>query len=187
MVATTVFDTIGVTLQIKVPTNARASRSTSTSTRASGPSTSAPTFNDSFVAWLQSAAWLGNGGDLNIAFDSMGNAVSVNNALLQPLHAEHADRLRRDTGRAGTAACTAGPNELQGTGFYNLGTYCTSQRTGGGATGWLTTKAPVKGGETITLQLIIWDTGDANWDSSVLLDNLTWYGATQVVKTAPSP
>jgi hypothetical protein len=26
----------------------------------------------------------------------------------------------------------------------------------------------------MTLQLIIWDTGDPNWDSSVLLDHFRW-------------
>ena len=75
---------------------------------------------------------------------------------------------------------------LLGTGFYNLGTYCTSQSTGGGATGWLTSTAPVKGGETITLQLIIWDTGDANWDSSVLVDHVQWYGTPTAAGTKPA-
>jgi hypothetical protein len=28
--------------------------------------------------------------------------------------------------------------------------------------------------ETITIQFIIWDTGDWNYDSSVLLDNWAW-------------
>ncbi|HEY8086648.1 MAG TPA: hypothetical protein VIF09_02355, partial [Polyangiaceae bacterium] len=74
----------------------------------------------------------------------------------------------------------SGPGELQGTGFYNLGKYCSAQSTGGGATGWLTTKAPVKQAETITIQFIIWDTGDQNWDSSVLVDHFTWQpGPTQ--------
>jgi hypothetical protein len=52
----------------------------------------------------------------------------------------------------GTSKCAAGPADLQGTGFYNLGTYCTSQSTGGAATGWLTTFAPVQGSEEMTLR-----------------------------------
>ena len=32
--------------------------------------------------------------------------------------------------------------------------------TSGGATGWLTSSAPVNAGEQFTLDLIIWDTGD---------------------------
>jgi hypothetical protein len=127
---------------------------------------------------------MGSGGDLNISFDAMNNPVSVNNGFF--------DRCTPNTqtgcmgGPGGTASCAGGPGELQGTGFYNLGSYCGNQSTGGGATGWLTTKAPVKGGEVITLQFIIWDTGDQNWDSSVLVDNLTWYGTPQMTGTGRS-
>ena len=44
----------------------------------------------------------------------------------------------------------------------------------GGATGWLTSQAPVEAGETFTLEFMIWDTDDGTLDSSVLLDNFTW-------------
>ena len=44
----------------------------------------------------------------------------------------------------------------------------------GGATGWLTTKAPVKPGETITLRFLVLDEGDAKLDSAVLIDNFKW-------------
>jgi len=179
-----VFDTIGVTLQIQVPKNVSGLSFDFDFHSSEWPEYACSTYNDQFVAWLQSEAWLGNVGDLNVAFDTMGNVISVNTPFL--------DRCTpgTPTGCAGTvmgtATCTAGPTELQGTGFYNLGTYCTTPSTGGGSTGWLTTTAPVHGGETITLQLIIWDTGDANWDSSVLVDNLRWYAAPQPVKTTPS-
>ena len=46
--------------------------------------------------------------------------------------------------------------------------------TSGGGTGWLTSQAPVQPGEIISLEFLIWDTGDESYDSSVLLDNLTW-------------
>ncbi len=39
------------------------------------------------------------------------------------------------------------------------------------------TKAPVVPGETITIQFIIWDTGDHVLDSSVLVDNWKWDAA----------
>jgi hypothetical protein len=48
--------------------------------------------------------------------------------------------------------------------------------TNGGATGWLTSQAPVQAGETFTIEFIIWDTGDGFLDSSVLVDNFTWVG-----------
>ncbi|HRZ79243.1 MAG TPA: hypothetical protein P5044_04480, partial [bacterium] len=44
----------------------------------------------------------------------------------------------------------------------------------GGGTKWLTTTAPVVPGETITLKFAIWDTGDTQVDSLVLIDNFRW-------------
>jgi len=134
------------------------------------------------VAWLQSTAWGGHGtGDFNLAFDQTGNCISVNSPFLTRCTAGTPTGCSGTV--AGTATCPGGPTELQGTGFYNLGVYCTSQSTGGGATGWLTTTAPVMGGEIITLQFIIWDTGDALYDSSVLVDHLTWYGTPKAAET----
>jgi hypothetical protein len=67
-----------------------------------------------------------------------------------------------------TAACPGGVAELAGTGFDARGPWCfVTESTGGGATGWLTSKAPVAPGETITIEFIIRDTGDPNYDSSV--------------------
>jgi hypothetical protein len=182
-VGTVVMDTIGVTLQIKVPSNAQGLSFDFDFYSGEWPEYVCTPYNDSFVAWLQSAAWMGtNGnGDLNISFDAMGNPVSVNNGFFD--HCTPNSQTGCAGGNTQTAACTGGASELQGTGFYNMGMYCSGQTTGGGATGWLTSKAPVKGGETITLQFIIWDTKDQNWDSSVLIDHLTWYGTTTTTGT----
>jgi hypothetical protein len=58
----------------------------------------------------------------------------------------------------------------------------------GGATGWLSSQAPVKPGETFTLDLMIWDTGDGDLDSSVLLDNFQWVAGDVAVSTErPGP
>ena len=53
----------------------------------------------------------------------------------------------------------------------------------GGGTSWLTTDAPVLGGETITLDLTIFDVGDQGWDSHVLIDNFRWGLNTTTVGT----
>ena len=178
--ANAVFDAIGVNLKVKVPANAQGFQFDFDFYSSEWPEYVCTDFNDSFVAWLTSTAFTGTGGDLNISFDAKNNPVSVNNGFFDRCTPNAA------TGCAGgttaTAACSAGPAELLGTGFYNLGIYCPKggQTTGGGSTGWLTSKAPVKQGETITIQFIIWDTGDQNWDSSVLVDNFTWQpGPTQ--------
>ena len=52
------------------------------------------------------------------------------------------------------------PADLVGTGFDQ-----------DGATGWVTTIAPVTGGETISISFEIYDVADGVWDSAVLIDN----------------
>jgi hypothetical protein len=60
--------------------------------------------------------------------------------------------------------------ELAGTGFDN------SFGTGaaGGATSWLRTSAPIHGTDEFSIRFTIWDTGDHNLDSTVLVDNFQW-------------
>ncbi|MBK8253908.1 MAG: choice-of-anchor L domain-containing protein [Polyangiaceae bacterium] len=75
----------------------------------------------------------------------------------------------------------ANPNELVGTGF--------DVWDDAGATSWLQTQAPIKGGDEITVRFAIWDTGDSAWDSTALVDNFQWIanGGTVVVGTIPIP
>ena len=68
-----------------------------------------------------------------------------------------------------------------------MGNFSGQTDSGGGGTGWLTTKAPVQPGETITLEFRIWDTGDSAYDSSVLLDNWTWETTDTSVGTVRPP
>jgi hypothetical protein len=55
------------------------------------------------------------------------------------------------------------------------------------STYWLGTKAPVKGGEIITLRWTVYDSGDNALDSTTLIDNFQWIanGGTVVVGTDP--
>ncbi len=59
---------------------------------------------------------------------------------------------------------------LQGTGFDTW----TIASDPGGATSWLTSSAPVKGGAEVTVRFAIWDGGDPVMDSSVLIDDFEW-------------
>ena len=140
-------------------------------------------FNDSFVAWLTSAAFSGNSGDFNISYDTNNNPINVNNAFFQACSPANADV--GCLGNPSTDACKLGDSELQGTGFYDPGSNCSQNDSGGGSTSWLTTQAPVQPGETITLQFIVWDTGDQVYDSSVLLDNWQWQAGDTSVVTHP--
>jgi hypothetical protein len=72
-------------------------------------------------------------------------------------------------------ACPFGNSELALTGMQ-------LNNTGGGTT-WLTTDAPVLPGETITLDLMIFDVSDHLLDSLTLLDNFRWNVQTAVVGT----
>lgn len=176
-------DVVNLKLQIKVPANAKGFQFDFNFYSGEWPEFECTTFNDSFVAWLTSTAWQGKNNDFNISFDGNSNPVSVNNSFFDVCSPAGLACSNMPT----PSTCKLGNNELQGTGFYSPGTYCgVKQDSGGGATGWLTTAAPVAAGETITLQFMIWNTGDEAYDSSVLIDNWQWAaGDTTVTTTRP--
>jgi hypothetical protein len=180
-------DVINLKTQIKVPANAQGISFDFSFASSEWPEYVCTDFNDSFIAYMQSSAW--NGGTSgNIAFDAMGNPMSVNVGFLSECSPAGAATGCNGT-VMGTAACANGAGALTGSGFDDLGMWCNGQSSsGGGATGWLRTTAPVRAGETISLEFIIWDTGDAQYDSSVVLDHLTWLpSAPAAAVTAPSP
>jgi hypothetical protein len=186
-VASDVHDVAAVKLSIKVPDNAQGIAFDFNFHSGEWPEFVCTSYNDGFIAYLKSSAF--NGGTAeNISFDAQNNPVSVNNGFF-----DHCTP-NTQTGCSGggifgggtlkTAVCAGGESELAGTGFESKGKYCANKlSTGGGATGWLTSQAPVKPGEIITLEFMIWDTGDANYDSSVLLDHLTWSPTPTITKT----
>lgn len=185
-------DASSLTLQVKTPANAQGLQFDFDFYSSEWPEYVCTNFNDSFVAWLQSAAFTGKNGDLNISYDAKGNPVSVNNAFFETCTMNASTGCCANQGQngcgqpTGTAVCMNGPGGLASTGFEDDGTYCGGPSTGGGATGWLTTTAPVKPGEVITIQFLIWDTGDTNWDSSVLVDHFTWQPGQTMTGTQPA-
>ncbi len=141
-------------------------------------------FNDGFVAYLDAKGFNGGVAD-NMSFDSKRNPVSVNNGFFDRCTANAKIGCRG--GSPGTSTCPGGAEELAGTGFGVTGSFCGGAggtTVAGGATGWLSSQAAVKPGETFTLDLMIWDTGDGNLDSSVLLDNFQWLGGAGEVVTS---
>ena len=188
-------DPVTVQLKIRVPTNAKGFSYDFRFFSAEFQSFQCTTFNDFFLALLQST-WKPNpialpctvptqsavceSGmcnvnntcaiaaplpiDRNIAFDSQNNAMSVNNGFFQVCVPKG--------GLCG--ACPLGNSELALTGMQ-------LNNTGGGTT-WLTNDAPVVPGETITLDLMIFDVSDHLIDSLVLLDNFRWSLTTLVTK-----
>jgi hypothetical protein len=91
--------------------------------------------------------------DKNVSFDGLGNALSVNNGFFDVCQP------------AGCFTCPKGVQELD----------CTGMENGkGGATAWLTTDAPIVPGETIVLELMVFDVQDQFFDSHALIDNFRW-------------
>ena len=110
----------------------------------------------------------------NISFDAVGNPVSVNSAFFDRCTPGVKTSCKQSL--PVTSSCPGGTSELAGTGFAIQDDYCGygTVSSGGGATGWLESLAPISPGETITLKLLVWDTGDFRFDSSVLVDHVHW-------------
>ncbi len=183
-------DVVDLQLVIQVPKNANGFSFDFDFGSGEWPEYVCSPFNDSFIAYLKSAAFNG-GSPNNISFDSKNNPVSVNNGFFSECSPTGAKTGCAPQATAGTASCSGGTSDLMGTGFYDMGDMsnpysCNTSETGGGMTGWLTTQAPVQPWETMTIDLIIWDTGDQYYDSSVILDDWQWKPAPVTVNTQPN-
>lgn len=181
-----VHDVIDVKIRIKVPANARGITFDFDFWSSEWPDYVCTKYNDAFIAYLTSSGFNGGAPD-NISFDSQKSPVSVNNGFFDRCTPNSATGCGAGA-TPKTAACPGGESELGGTGFLDKGPWCDSVTTsGGGATGWLTSSAPVTPGETITIELILWDTGDQNYDSSVLIDHFAWLADTTQTGTQRPP
>ncbi len=105
-------------------------------------------FNDMYIAWLQSELWTGN-----VSFDEMGNPISLNAGFLDYKDAPN----NYDC----PAPCEA--PELQGTAME-----------GHAGTKWLTTSAGVVPEEDFLLIFAIFDLSDNILDSVIIVDNFSW-------------
>ncbi|APR84136.1 Xanthine/uracil/thiamine/ascorbate permease family protein [Minicystis rosea] len=164
------YDSVNIKTQIRVPTNAKSFSYKFKFYSAEFPEYLCQKYNDFFVALLKST-WQPDPSanppqsplpeDTNIAFDAQKNPVSVNNSFFQVCFPPSG---------APAGTCPSGTLELVGNGMGGWGT----DLTDGGGTEWLTNTAPVVPGEIIELQFIVWDAGDHNVDSLVLLDHFRW-------------
>jgi hypothetical protein len=153
-------DDIGLEVTLRAPTNATGYEFLFKFYSFEYPEWLCQDFNDQFLA-LASPEPPGsfNG---NLSFDSAGNPVSVNFGFFDVCD-----------------GCPLGPDEMLGTGFNEWGD--------AGGTRWLKTRAPVTGGEEITLKFMIFDTGDDRYDSTAIVDGFRWIanGGTVAVGTTP--
>jgi hypothetical protein len=169
----TAYDSTGLLLSVRTPTNAKSFSYKFNFFSTEYPEWVCTAYNDGFVALLTSSYVPANPAinSKNVSFDSANNPVSVN---------------------IGFFTVTSGA-KLTGTGMDgsckdpNANTY----KICGGGTDWLQTTAPIVPGETIGLQFNIWDTGDHQWDSIVLMDAFEWSVNPATIETKkpepPSP
>ena len=143
----TINDYTEVSFQLEVPANANAFSFDFNFMSIEFPEFVCTSFDDTFLAMLDSQAFSGN-----VSFDSMGNRVSINVGFFDVCEASL------------DPACT-GDADIVGTGY---------EGSEGGGTGWLTTTAPVVPNEKISLTFSIFDEGDHILDSAVILDNFRW-------------
>jgi len=163
---TVINDDIGLQVELRAPSNATGYKFDFKFYSFEYPEWVCTNYNDQFIALVAPAPMGSVNG--NISFDSQNSPVSVDNAFFQVC-----------------SGCALGTMELVGTGFEPS----PAGWNDAGATAWLETQAPVKGGEDFTIRFAIWDTGDTAFDSSVLVDAFEWIasGGTVVTGTTPVP
>jgi hypothetical protein len=174
-------DSTGVELTVNTPSNATGFSFDFDFFTYEWPGFVCSTYNDFFVAILDPIPMGQTDG--NISFDSAGNPVSVNNALLEVCGC--AGNPPNPCSAGGKIFnCSLGNIELIGTGFG-----FDTEFSDHGSTSWLRTQAPVPtGGGEIKLRFATYDSGDGVLNSTTLVDNFKWIAKSGVmVGTNPVP
>lgn len=182
---TQAMDPVMLTLEIKVPTNARSFKLDTNFFSSEFPEYTCSPYNDFFVVLLDSA-YNGpqpNPTDKNLAFyQPVGSMqkfpVGVNLAagntglFTQCINGRTGCEPGSTSGMIST--CT-GTTQLAMTGLDNASSgECDGNSLQGGGTGWLQTSGNVMPGETIKVRIAIWDTSDHILDSIAAVDAFTW-------------
>ncbi len=157
-------DGVNLRMSIRVPTNALSFSYQFRFFSAEYWTWHCTNYNDFYLALLTSGA-ANIPKDHNISFDAKNNPVSVNNGFFQICT------------KVSCYTCPSGAGQLAGTGM-EIG------NTGGG-TEWLKTTAPIVPGETMVLELMVFDVSDNILDSLALLDAFDWSVNASLVGTGP--
>jgi hypothetical protein len=182
-----ILDDIGLELAIRAPKNAKGYSFNFSFMSFEFAEWVCTKYNDQFIALVTPSPMGSING--NISFDKKKNPVSVNIALFDHCDASTKGSFASFCKTLG-GNCPAPPNPycpngeafIKGTGFGMQ-----EWQADAGSTGWLATTAPVTGGQQFTIRFAIWDTGDANLDSTVTIDNFRWSGDPVGVGTDPVP
>jgi hypothetical protein len=192
-------DDVALELQIRVPSNANGYSFSFKFYSFEYPDWVCDThgYNDQFIALVTPPPMgaytpTGSTGG-NISFDSNNNPVSVNLGFFDVCDPTTPTRFASHCRAADAAACPPTPSPYCPLGVGDLaGTGFDTWHTGvgpAGATRWLETQAPATPGSTITIRFAMWDAGNYEFDSTVLIDNFQWNatGGTVTVGTTPIP
>jgi hypothetical protein len=149
-------------------------------------------YNDQFVALMTPSPV---GADLppgatqgNISFDSLHHPVGVNIGYFSVCDPTTPMRFASHCTSSATVTCPTLPSPYcpDGTAqLLNTGFDIWNKDGPDGATAWLQSSTPAKPGSIITLQFTIWDAGNGEYDSTVLVDNIQWNATAGV--TTPTP
>jgi hypothetical protein len=190
-------DDVALELQIRVPTNATGYSFNFKFYSFEFPDWVCDTsgYNDQFVALVSpppAGAYVPTGSTFgNISFDSNNHPVSVNMGFFDVCDSTTPKRFASHCISSGGTCpaipspyCPLGVGDLAGTGFD----VWHSTVGPAGATRWLKTQAPAQPGSIITVRFAIWDAGNSQFDSTVLVDNFQWIanGGTVAVGTTPA-
>jgi hypothetical protein len=191
-----IMDDVALELQIRVPSNATGYSFNFKFYSFEFPDWVCDTsgYNDQFVALVQPppmGAYVPTGSPFgNVSFDGNNHPVSVNMGFFDACDPTTPSRFASHCKSGGGTCpalpspyCPLGVGDLAGTGFD----VWHSSVGPAGATRWLKTQAPATPGSIITVRFAIWDAGNTEFDSSVLVDNFQWIanGGTIAVGTSP--
>lgn len=162
-------DATGLEIEVQPPSNAKGFSFDFKFYTYEWPGFVCSTYNDFFVALL--TPFPAGQTDGNIAFDKMGNPVSVNNAFIEVCGCPGNPPNPCQAGGK-SFDCPLGDFDLIGTGFgFDSCSFCEDH----GGTGWLRTNAPIdKPAEKITIRFAVYDSGDGVLDTTTLIDNFRW-------------
>ena len=171
-------DAVMLKLRIRVPTNARSFRLSANVVTSEFPEWVCGAYNDQVVALLDSASDE-NPVDKNLAvYVSPTNerypvGVNLANDVTGLFRQCRNGVIGCNTVASSITTCTD-TSELAGSGFDQPAPGCDAADTAGGGTGWFTLRGNVSPGEVAELRIGLWDSGDAIYDTVVILDDLQW-------------
>lgn len=183
-----IHDDIALELNLRAPTNATGYKFNFKFSSYEFPEYVCTDYNDQFIALVAPPPMGAPNG--NISFDTQNHPVSVNIAFFDVCNPATIGNFASQCVGANCPTppnpyCPQGMTDLAGTGMAGTG----GDPGDGGQTAWLQTVAPIKGADEFVIRFAIWDTGDHNLDSNVLIDAFEWIatGGTPAVGTVIIP